>query len=168
VVRAAGAGGPTGGLDPRHDPADAPHRLGQQAGVGGVVNVGRHHGGVGADFSHPQQLALGGLGQQGLVERLDHLAPTSGGDLHEGGRVRHLPVDADAAEQSPRDRVGHLGTHRLVPQPVAKLQEHQPQVRLDRGRRPPEDRVEVWAERGEERLVVQQRVHPGQLGRQPE
>jgi hypothetical protein len=86
VVRAAGTRRGAGSLDARHDPGDAPHRLGQQPGVGGVVNVGRHHGGVGADFPHPQQLRLHRLGQR-LVELVDHLVPTPGGDLHQGGRM---------------------------------------------------------------------------------
>jgi len=46
----------TSGFDPPHQWADHAHRVGRQSGVSGVVHVGRHHGGVGADFSrlHPQ------------------------------------------------------------------------------------------------------------------
>jgi hypothetical protein len=41
-----GADGP----DPADEARHPGHRSGEEAGVGGVVNVRRHHGGVGADF----------------------------------------------------------------------------------------------------------------------
>ena len=54
---------------------------------------------------------------------------------------------------------------RLEPQAVAVLQEHQPQVGLDRHRRATEGGVEVGPERLEEGRIVQQAVDRLQLGR---
>ncbi len=68
----------------------------------------------------------------------------------------------------PGDRIRHLPAQALVTQPVTELQEHQPQIALRRRRRPAEHRVEVRRERGEERRVIQQRIHPRELGRQPQ
>ena len=64
------------------------HCPGEQPGVGGVVNVRRHHGGVGADFSRLHHPGFDRLGQQFLVERSDRLLAAPGGDLHQRGRVR--------------------------------------------------------------------------------
>ena len=57
--------------------------------------------------------------------------------------------------------------HPLIAQPVAELQKHQPQIALHRLRRTPDPRIEERHKRGEERRIVQQRVHPGQLLGQP-
>jgi hypothetical protein len=81
-------------------------------------------------------------------------------------RDRH--TEGDPAETLPGDRVGDLPAQRLEAEPVAVLQEHQPQVRLDRHRRQPEHRMEVQPERLEEGRVVQQPVDVLQLVRQPE
>ena len=75
-------------------------------------------------------------------------------------------TERDPAEPSPRDRVRHLGAQRLVAEPVAVLEEHHPQIRLDRDRRSPETGVEVSPERLEEPLVTQQLVDRRQVSRQ--
>jgi hypothetical protein len=82
--------------------------------------------------------------------------------------MRHRPTQRDPAEPLPGDRVGHLPAQRLEPQPVAVLQEHQPQVGLDRDRRPPQRGVEERPVRFEEHRVVQQPVNRLQLCRQPQ
>ena len=41
--------------------------------------------------------------------------------LHQRGRMRHLPVQWDAAEPSPSDRIRHLPAQRFITQPVAEL-----------------------------------------------
>jgi hypothetical protein len=115
-----------------------------------------------------QQLALGRPGQQRLVQPVDGLLAHPAGELDQGGRMGHPAAQWDAAEPLPGDRVGDLAAQQLVAQLVAELQEHQPQVGLDRDRRTADDRVEVGPERLDERRVVQQPVHPGQLAGQPE
>ncbi len=163
-----GAGGGPGGLEACHQPPGPGHCFGQQPGVGGVLDVSRHHGGVGADFSRLYQLRLDRFGQQRLVERGDRLVSAPGGDLHQGGRVRHFAVNVDAAEPAPRDRIGHLGAQGFVAQPVAVLEEHQPQVGFHRHARPAQHGVEMRPKRGEEPLVVKPLIHPGQLCRKPQ
>jgi hypothetical protein len=82
--------------------------------------------------------------------------------------MRHPPAQGDAAKPLPGDRIGDLAAQQLIAQPVAELQEHHPQVGLDRDRRATNDGVEVGPERFPERRVVQQGIHPGQLDGQPE
>ena len=87
--------------------------------------------------------------------------------------MRHLGIQRDPAEPPPGDRVADLGAQALLAQPVPELQEHQPQVAFDRlafdrRGRPPEYGVEVRRERREERRVIQERIHPRQLLRQPQ
>jgi hypothetical protein len=67
----------------------------------------------------------------------------------------HPPAQGDAAKPLPGDRVGDLAAQQLIAQPVAELQEHHPQVGLDRDRRAADDRVEVGAEWLPEHRVVQ-------------
>ena len=110
-------------------------------------------------------LRLDRPGQQRLVQPVDRRLAAAGGDLHQRRRMRHPPTERDPTEPLPRDRVGHLPTQRLEPEPVAVLQEHQPQIRLDRDRRPPQRGMEELAVRREEPLVVQQPIDPHQLGR---
>jgi hypothetical protein len=69
--------------------------------------------------------------------------PAPGGDLLRGGRMRHPGPQRDPAEPHPADRVGDLAAQRLIAQPVAVLQEHHPQVGLDRDRRPAAEPREV-------------------------
>jgi hypothetical protein len=81
----------------------------------------------------------------------------------------HLPAQGDAAKPLPGDRVGELAADQLVAlvaKPVAELQEHDPQVGIQRDRRAADARVEVAGQRGEEDRVVQQGVDPRQLGGQ--
>ena len=128
---------------------------------GRIGHVGFHHGGIDADLVGAQHLVGGGLGQQGLVELVDHGGADPAGELDQGGRMRHLPAQRDAAKPLPGDRVGDLAAQQLVAQPVAELQEHHPQVGLDRDRRAADDRVEVGSERFPEHWGVQQGVHSG-------
>ena len=82
--------------------------------------------------------------------------------------MRHRHPERDPAEALPGDRVGDLPAERLEAEPVAELQEHEPQVGLDRHRGPAEQRVEVGPERREERRVVEQAVDRLELGGHPE
>jgi hypothetical protein len=113
-----------------------------------------------------QQLALGGLGQQRPVERLDRLLAHPAGELGQRGRVWHLSAQGDAAEPLPADRVGDLAAQQLVAQPVAELQEHHPQVGVQRDRRPAQRGVEVRSQRGQKHRIVQQSVNGCQFSRQ--
>jgi hypothetical protein len=80
--------------------------------------------------------------------------------VHQRGRVRDPPVERDPAEPSPDDRVGHLAAQRLITQPMAELEEHQPQVDLHRRGGPAQPRMEERYERREERRIVEQRSDP--------
>jgi hypothetical protein len=63
-----------------------------QARVGGVLNVGRHHGGIGADSSRLHQLRLDGLGQ-GTATRdrsLAQKAPRAGLQVDRDHVLRRL------------------------------------------------------------------------------
>ena len=162
-----GADRTTGGLDPATGRGDPPDRFREQPGIGRIGDVRRHHRGVDPDPGAAQQLRLRRLRQQRLVQPLHRSRAAPGGQLHQRRRVRHRLIQPDPAELPPGDRVRHLPTQRLVAQPVAELEEHQPQVDLHRRRRPTDPRVEERHERGEEHRIVQQRIHPGQLDRQP-
>jgi hypothetical protein len=82
--------------------------------------------------------------------------------------MRHLPTQGDAAKPLPGDRIGELAAEELITEAAAELQEHDPQVGVQRHRRAAEARVEVCGQRGQEAGVVQQLVDPGQLGGQPQ
>jgi hypothetical protein len=127
----------------------------QQVGVGRVVDVGLHHRGIDPQLAGPQQLAGGELGHQRGVQLINHLGAGPPDQLDQRGRVRHGPVQADAAEPPPRDRVADLAAEGLVAQPVAVLQVQQPQQRVDRHRRSPQPAVEQPPPRRDEPLVVQ-------------
>jgi hypothetical protein len=73
----------------------------QQVGVGRVVNVGLHYGGIHPQLAGTQQLAGGQLGHQGGVQLLDHLGPGPPDQLDQGGRVGHGPIQGNAAEPPP-------------------------------------------------------------------
>jgi hypothetical protein len=143
-------------------------RPGQQPQVSRVGHIGADHGGIDPDLVGAEQFALGRAVQQGLVQLSDHRLAHPAGQLDQGGRVRHSATQGDAAEPLPADRVGDLAAQQLIAQPVAELQEHQPQVGIDRDRGTADDRVEVDPERLDEHRVVQQPVHHGQLGGQPD
>ena len=104
-----------------------------------------------------------GLSQQRLVQLIHRIVPAALGDLHERGRVRHGVIGPDPAKAPPPERVGHLFAQRLEAEAVAKAEVHEPQVRLDRDRRPAQAWIEVRHERLEEDRVVQQVVD----GRKP-
>ena len=162
------AGAPPAACTRRAVRTSLPDGLGQQPRVGRVGHIRRDHRGVGPHPGGAQQLLPGGLGPQRLIQPGHRLLPAPGGQLHQRGRVRHLAIQRDPAKPPPGDRIGHLGAQALIAQPVAELEEHQPQIALHRRRWPAEHRVEVRRERGEERRVIQQRVHPRQLLRQPQ
>jgi hypothetical protein len=48
---------------------DDPHTVGEQAGIGGVVNVGLHHGGVAPELASHDELFLPGLVHQRLIRK---------------------------------------------------------------------------------------------------
>jgi hypothetical protein len=77
--------------------------------------------------------------------------------------MRHRTIQRDPAEPPPGDRIRHLPTQRLIAQPVAELQKHQPQIGLHRCRRPTQPWVEQRHERREEHRIIQQSIDPGQL-----
>jgi len=162
-----GAHRAAGGLDPLAGRADATHRLGQQTGIGRIGHVRRHHRGIHPDPVGAQQLRFGRLGQQRLVEPGHRRRPTPRSQLHQRGRMRHRPVQRDPAKPPPSDRIGDLPTQRLIAQPVAELKKHQPQIRFHRRRRTTHPRVETRHERGEERLIREQRINASQLLGQP-
>jgi hypothetical protein len=62
--------------------------------------------------------------------------------------------------------IGQFPAQQLIAQPVTKLQEHQPRVGLHRNRRATHPGIEIRCERREEHRIIQQRIHPRQLGRQ--
>ena len=163
-----GARGPARCLHPPHRTHQLDHRLGQKPHIGRVSHVRRDHRGIGPHPAGTQQLLPGGLGPQRLIQPRHRLLAAPAGQLHQRGRVRHPPIERDPAKPPPGDRDTDLRAQALKPQPVTELEEHQPQVALHRRRRPPDHRVKVRHERGEEHRVIQQRVHPGQLGRQPQ
>lgn len=70
----------------------------------------------------------------------------------------HRCAQRDPAEPLPGDRVGHLPAQGLEAEPVAVLQEHQPEVGLDRHRRAPQGGVEVHPERLEEGRIIQEAI----------
>ena len=88
-------------------------------------------------------------------------------ELDQGGRVRDGPVQADAAEPAPADRVGDLAAQALVAELVAVLEVQQPQQGVDRDRRAAKALGEQLPPRGDEVLVVQVGVDRLQLDGQP-
>ena len=107
-----------------------------------------------------------GRGEQFPVQRLDQLGTAAAGQLADRRLVGHRRLEPDPAEPPPTDRVGHLDTQPLIAQPVAVLQEHQPQIGLDRDRRPPSAGIEERPKRNEEPPVIEQHVDLGELARQ--
>jgi len=117
-----GAGRTARGLDPLAGRGDPAHRRSEQAGVGRVGHIRRHRRGVDTDPAGAQQLRLGGLGQQGLIQPVHRRRPAPRRQLHQRGRMRHRPIQRNPAKPSPGDRIGHLPTQRLIAQPVPELQ----------------------------------------------
>ena len=161
-------GGPARRLHPPRRPHQFAHRLGQQPRIGRVDHVRADHRRIGPHPGGAQQLLPRGLGPQCLVQPGHRRLPAPVGQLHQRRRMRHPPVQADPAEPPPGDRITDLPAQAFIAQPVPELEGHQPQVALDRDGRPPEHRVEVRRERREERRIIQQRIHPRQLLRQPQ
>ena len=168
AVPHTGSGRTTGGLDTTPGHRDPPHRLGQQPRVGRVGHIRRDHRGVRPQPGRAQQLGLCGLGQQRLVAPIHRSDAAAGRELHQRRRVRDVAVDGDPAEPPPGDRVADLTAQALVSQVVTELQKHHPQVGFHRRRRPAHSRVEERHERHEEHRVIQQRVDPSELLRQPQ
>jgi nucleotide-binding universal stress UspA family protein len=48
--------------------------------------------------------------------------------------MRHLPTQGDAAKPLPGDRIGELAAEELITEAAAELQEHDPQVGVQRHR----------------------------------
>jgi hypothetical protein len=114
-----------------------------------------------------QQLAGRQLGQQRGVELAEHLWAGAPDELAQRGRVRDGLIQGDAAEPPPGYRVGDLPAQRLVAELVAVLQVQQPQQGGDRNRRAAQPPVKQRPPRGDEALVVQVGVDPGELNGQP-
>ena len=77
--------------------------------------------------------------------------------------MRDGPVQGDAAEPAPGDRVADLPAQALVAQAVAVLEVQQAQQGRRRDRGAAQPRVEMPAPRGEEALVVEVGVDVGEL-----
>jgi hypothetical protein len=148
--------------DHSRDPSDA---LGQQTRVGGVLDVSRDHGRVRTQPTHVDHTRFDPHRDDLRVDRVDSRRAATGGDLHQRRRVRCSLTKRDPTEPQPRQRVRHLAAQRLEPEPIAVLQEHQPQIRLHRDRRPTEHRIEPSPERLEEPRIVQQHIHRHELDR---
>jgi hypothetical protein len=81
--------------------------------------------------------------------------------------VGHGPIQADAAEPPPPDRIVDFSAQALVAQLVAVFQVQQPQQRVDWNRRPPQPAVEQPPPRRDEPVVVQVGVDADKFGGQP-
>jgi hypothetical protein len=147
-------------------PAEYAHGVLQQVSVGGMVDVGGDDGGVDAQLAAAQQLAGRQLGQQRGVELAEHLWAGAADELAQRGRVWDGLIQGDAAEPPPGDRVGNLAAQRLVAELVAVLQVQQAQQGGDRDRRAAQPPVKQRPPRGDEPLVVQVGVDPGELNGQ--
>jgi hypothetical protein len=79
TVPEPGPAGGTAGLDAADQPTKLADGVLQQVGVGEVVNVGLHHGGVDPQLAGPQQRAGGQLGHQRGVQLLDDPRGRRGG-----------------------------------------------------------------------------------------
>jgi hypothetical protein len=77
--------------------------------------------------------------------------------------MRHRPIQPDPAEPAPSDRIRDFSAQRLIAQPIAELQKHQPQIGLHRCGRTPDPRIEERLERGEEHRIIEQPVDQRQL-----
>ena len=146
------------GLDCPHGLGELGHPFGEQARVGRVGHIGRDDRGVGPHLVQSHDLGRLGLVEQASFNWSTAPSPTTGGDLHQRGWVRHGVGERDATEAPPGQRVGHLATERLEAEPVAKAQEHHAQVGLHRDRRAADHRVEERDERLEEDRIVEQAV----------
>src|SRR5439155_11937228 len=104
--------------------------------------------------------------QQLGVELLDQLGPQPPRQLDQRRGVRDATVQRDPTEPPPGQRVGHLPAQRLVTQPVAVLEKHQPQIGLDRDRRAARGGGQPPPKRLQEALLIEQRIDRGQLPRQ--
>jgi hypothetical protein len=71
-----------------------------------------------------------------------------------------------SAIRQKRERVRDLPTQRLVAEPVPVLEVHQPQICLDRDRRPADPRRQPRAKRRHEAIVVEDHIHLPQVRRQ--
>jgi hypothetical protein len=80
----------------------------------------------------------------------------------------HRHPQGDPTKALPADGVGHLTAQGLEAQAIAVLQEHQPQVGLDGKRWATERSIEVGHEGLEKCRIVEETVHPLQLGGHPE
>ena len=142
------------------------HALGQQSRVRRISDVGRDDGGVSAHPVGLQHLGRLRLGQEGLVQALDAAEPQRVVIFISvvGCGTRHS--EGDPTKALPGDRVGHLAAQRLEAEPIAVLQEHEPQVGLDGHRGATEHRVEVGSEGLEELGIVEQGVDGFELGGQ--
>jgi hypothetical protein len=81
------------------------------------------------------------LEQRG-VELGDHLGTGAADQLDQRGRMRHPPLQLDAAEPPPADRFGHLPAQALIAKPVAVLEVQQPQQGVDGDRKTAQPPVE--------------------------
>jgi hypothetical protein len=136
--------------------------MGAEARVGRVPGVRLHQGRIDTQTAGAQHPSLDREREQPGIELLKQLRARAPGELHQRGWVWHTPDEADAAEAPPGERVGHLLAQRLVPDPIAVLEVHEPQIGLDRDRRATDRRGETAAEGSEEALLVKDRVPPSQ------
>lgn len=147
-----------------HQGDEAGDATGHQAlRVRPVANVARDDRGIGPEAICPQHPAVIGLFDQRLVEPLHARRAAAFAALLQRRAVRDRAPERDPTEPAPADRVGDLPAQRLEAEAAAVPHVHEAQEPLHGNGTPPELRLEERPERLEERRVVEQLVHPGQL-----
>lgn len=95
------------------------------------------------------------------------------GELANRRLVRHPLAQTDPAEPAQMNRVRHLRDQRPIPPPVARLEQHHPNVGLHRDRRPPIRQhgppildhlaTKTLHDRPQQLVIGQQRIQRGQI-----
>ncbi len=152
-------------LDALDQAGNLADRLGQQTRIGRIGHIILDHRRVGPNPVRAHQMGLDHFRDQGLVQRLDRRRSAPGRDLHQRRGMRNPSTQRDPTEPLPADRVSHLSTQRFIAEPIPGLEEHQPQIGLDRDRWSTQCRVEMGSERLEETHIIEQRIHPSELRR---
>ena len=106
-----------------HDAGQHPHAVAQQAGVGRVVDVGLHHGGIDAHFAPLDHPFVLGDGHDSLVKLSDHLWPERHAPAAHRLGVGHLGA-AHPSEVAVHQIGAHFALQRLIA-PVADVLEDQ-------------------------------------------
>ena len=83
--------------DLSHDPGEHAHSIAQQGAIGGVVDIGLHHGGIHPQFAAADYLLRLGLSDDVLVQLLHHRGAQQQSQLADGLGVRRT-VHPNACE----------------------------------------------------------------------